>query len=120
MAWRVKNLPRRIPRRLRHEAIHLDGFDPSEAAWSKEDALEVVASLQNTNVVIAEVTVVVRTPLNEFVADGSWVPEPSRGELGTEYAARTQRGAADFIAKHDAAGVDAVFALRFPLRREAA
>ena len=82
--------------------------------------MAVVASLQGSDIVVAEVTALAQTPLNEILATGSWSPGPSRGELGAEYASRTHAGASEFIKNHDEDGEETVYALRIPTRKEAA
>ena len=114
------NLPRQIPRRLQRNAIFLDGFTEGEAAWSRGEALEVIASLKATKVLVTQVSALLRTPLGEIVADSTWTLGPSRGELGTDYVARAHCGAKEFIASQKPETQEVVFALTFPLRKDAA
>ena len=80
----------------------------------------VKASLDGTNVLVVQVAVLSRTPVGEIVADEVWTAEPSRGELGFEYAAKTHLGAKRFIAGRDTTTQDVLFALLFPPNKKAA
>ncbi len=112
-------LPDRIPKRLRKRAIVLPQLAEGEGAWSQEDALAVVGSLEGSLVSVSEVVVFDRAPWGfEPTGEGLSVDRrPNEGDA--DYASRSRSAAAEFVGGHES-GYDVLFALTFPSWKEAA
>lgn len=112
-------LPDRIPKRLRERAIVLPQLAEGEGAWSREDALAVLASLEGSLVSVSEVVVFDRAPWGfEPTGEGLSIDRrPNEGDA--DYASRSRDAAAEFVRGRES-GSEALFALTFPWWKEAA
>ena len=113
-------LPEQIPRRLRQMALVLPEFGDGEAAWSKDDAIAVIESLKGTTVAVSDVVLFKRVPWGYAPSESSLSIDRLPTEADADYAARSRSGAADFIRDGQKVGDDTMFALTFPLWKDAA
>lgn len=116
-------LPDEIPRELRQNALILPGLLDGQGAWSREDALEVVASLEGTMVAVSEVTPFHRvtwgTEVHWSMSDTVWSVHRQRSESEIDYARRSRREAVAFLGDYEECA-DELFALTFPMWKDAA
>ena len=117
-------LPDEIPRELRQNALLLPGLLDGQGAWSREEALEVIESLEGTTVPVSEVTPFHRvtwgTEVHWSMSETVWSVHRQRSESEIDYARRSRREAAAFLGDYED-GTDApLFALTFPMWKDAA
>src|SRR5437867_13121454 len=113
------NLPERIPKKLRQSALLLPEFSEGEAAWSKDDAIAVLESLKSTTVPVSDVVLYERAPWGYAPSESTWSAERYQNEADTDYAARSRSGAAEFIRRCGYVAGDALFAMTFPMWKDA-
>jgi hypothetical protein len=103
-----------LPRHLAESAIELHDFGVHEVAWSRADALAVLAHLDGGAVPVlgGDVLSSVR-PLTYAYAN--WHADPFPGEDVAVYAARSQRTAREYIAQYPAVEAWFVLVLGKPL-----
>ncbi|HEX5042155.1 MAG TPA: hypothetical protein VFV75_04565 [Candidatus Polarisedimenticolaceae bacterium] len=116
-------LPDAIPRDLRQNALLLPGLFDGQGAWSREEALEVIQSLEGTTVAVSEVTPYHRvtwgTEVHWSMSETVWSVHRLRSESEIDYARRSRREAVAFLGDHEDCG-DELFALTFPIWKDAA
>src|SRR5262245_40853886 len=113
-------LPAEIPKRLRDSAFSLPELEDGEGAWSKADAIAVIEALRGTTVAISDVVVFRTAPWGYAPSEVNLTTERIPTESDTDYAARSRSAASDFVRGHDTEDDDALFALTFPLWKDAA
>ena len=117
-------LPDEIPRELRQNALLLPGLLDGQAAWSREEALEVIASLEGTMVAVSEVTPYHRvawgTEMHWSMSDTVWSVHRQRSESEIDYAWRSRQEAAAFLEDYEDGADAPLFALTFPMWKDAA
>lgn len=113
-------LPERIPKRLRNMAVSFPGFGEGEGAWSRDDAIEVLESLKGTVVAVAGVAVFDHTTWGYAPSDVGLSIDRRTNESDADYARRSRQAAADFIRTADDSWGDRLYALAFPLWKDAA
>ena len=113
-------LPERIPRRLRDAALSLPEMQENEGAWPRERALEVIDSLAGTTVPVSDVVVFSPVPWGYAPADTSLTIDRITYEPDADYALRSRSMAAEFIRSFEGAVEEALFALTFPVWKDAA
>ena len=113
-------LPEEIPRKLRHAARVLPVLADGQGAWPREQALQVIDSLESTTVAISDVTP--HRPL-----DGDWIPSSfswslhrKHHEADIDYARRSRQEAAEFIQADTSPSGMVLFVLTFPMFKDAA
>lgn len=101
-----------LPERLRRRAVQPDGLPPGDLAWSRDDALAVLAALEGTIVAVLQVDAyVVPYGHRDVIPTGrraSYLHLPA--ERALEFAQRSRRSAAEFI---EAGSNDELFVLLF-------
>jgi hypothetical protein len=119
---RAMRLPDEIPRELRQNALLLPGLVDGQGAWSKDQALEVIESLEGTTVAISDVTPYHRvawgTELHWATSETVWSVHRLNRESDIDYARRSRRAAAAFIQECEDGGEDLLFSL--PVWKDAA
>ena len=90
-------VPTEIPARLRHAAIVPDFAGESEAAWTRDGALEVVESLEWSKVAILGATECVELDGRLQPTKHTWTFHETVGETETTRARRSRAAAANFI-----------------------
>ena len=113
-------LPEQIPKRLRALAVILPEFDDGVGAWLRDDAVAVIDSLRGTTVPVAEVVLYERVPGGYQPSGAAWWADRRANESDTDYARRSRLGAVGFIQGRESTTQDALFALTFPLWKDAA
>jgi hypothetical protein len=117
-------LPDEIPPRLRQDAVYLPGFGDGQGAWLREDAIAVIESLEGTTIAVSEVTpfrrVLWGTETHWSVCDTVWSVHRLHSESDVNYARRTRRESAEFIAEFTDEDDEPLFALTFPMWKDAA
>jgi hypothetical protein len=113
-------LPDSIPRKLRDAAIDLPEFEEGEGAWLKSDALSVIESLKGTTVAISDVVVFEKMPWGFAPGEHSWSCDRLPKEPDPDYAVRSRDTAAEYIRDCRQVPDDALFALTFPVWKDAA
>jgi hypothetical protein len=105
-------LPTLLPRKVTRRAVQPPGLPAGELAWSRDDALLVLAALEGTIVAILQIDAYV-VPYGQPVV----IPTGRRaiyvylpGERAAEFARRSRQLAADFVR---AGSPDELFALVF-------
>jgi len=113
-------LPDQIPKQLRDLAQFLPEFEDNEGGWFKGDAIAVLGSLEGTNIAISEAAI-----FNS--AHGGYtqtVPGLSihrfPNEADADYSVRSRSLALVFIQDYNADDDKTLFALAFPLWKDAA
>ena len=114
------NLPERIPKRLRDVALFLPELEDGEGAWSRGDAIEVIDSLRGTTVAVSAVIVFSRTPWGYAPSESTLSIDRIAGEGDADYSGRSRSIAAEFIRGCAGASDESLFALTFPMWKEAA
>jgi hypothetical protein len=113
-------LPERIPKPLRDSASFLPELTDGEGAWPRSDALTVLESLHGTTIAISDVV------LFELLSWGYVPVEPPlalhrlQNEGDADYAQRSRAAAKSFIQECTSASDGALFALTFPMWKDAA
>ena len=113
-------LPDTIPKRLRDQALFLPEFEEGEGAWFKVDAIAVIESLEGATVPISKVDIFKMAPGKYMPIGMILLMERFPNEADTDYAARSQSAALDFIQNSEMLQDDTLFALSFPLWKNAA
>lgn len=113
-------IAREIPRRLRKRAVALPDLDDDEAAWSRDDALEVIDALRGTMVAVSGVQVFFPVPGGYAPGVRSWQAHRVRGELESDFVGRSHDGARAFVEATDDANGTCLFALMVPMWKDAA
>ncbi len=114
-------LPPEIPGELVGRSIEIPGLGGDEGAWSREDALAVIESLEGTTVVVEAVTVCELAPLVLLPPVPGWALARVRGESSADYARRSRTGAARFIEAYvEPASEVMIFVLQFSMQNAAA
>jgi hypothetical protein len=113
-------LPEQIPKRLRQDACFLPGLVDGEGAWPKDSALAVLESLKATTVAVSDVTPL--SPMGEawIASEIVWSLHRLHNESDIDYARRSRLEAAEFIEDFEGAEGDVLFALTFPMFKDAA
>ncbi len=92
-----------------------------EGAWTRHDALAVLASLGGTTVAVEAVTVCELAPVVHRPAVPAWAVRRVRSEASADYARRSRAGAARFIESYTPVAAEEVaFVLQFSMQDEAA
>jgi hypothetical protein len=113
-------LPERIPKRLRDTAISFPEFGDGEGAWSRDDAIEVIESLKGTTVAVSEVIIFEAAPWGYAPSEAGLSVDRLTDEGDADYGARSRQAAAHFIRDTEPAMAGRLFALTFPLWKDAA
>lgn len=113
-------LPPEIPKRLREAASFLPAMAEGEAAWRRKDALRVIESLKTTTVPISDVTPFSFIGDIWITADPVWSLHRLHNESDIDYARRSRQEAAAFIQAWDGPEGELLFALNFPMFKDAA
>lgn len=113
-------LPERIPKPLREMALFLPEFGDGEGAWSKDDVVTVIESLRGSTLAVSEVALFERVPWGYALSGLVQAIDRLPNEADADYAIRSRRSAADFIRGCTIVGDDALFALTFPMWKDAA
>ena len=113
-------LPDRIPKRLRDQALFLPEFEGGEGAWFRADAIAVIESLKGSTVPISKVAIFKMAPGKYMPTGMILLMERFPSEADTDYAVRSQSAALDFIQNSEMFQDDTLFALSFPLWKNAA
>ena len=116
----LMELPDGIPRTLRESTIVLPELEEGEGAWLKHDALALIASLKGTTVAISDIVVFEQMPWGYAPGELSWSCDRIQNEADPDYASRSRGEAADFIRSCTLVSDDALFALTFPVWKDAA
>lgn len=112
-------IPVTIPERLRKDAIWLELDREDQPAWSASEALEVIASLEGSNIAVVAVQPYCSISTGLAATVDSWTCDPLAGETTTEFAQRSWSGARDFI-NGIGENVASVFAIAFYSPEDAA
>ena len=113
-------LPERIPRTLRESALFLPEFGDGEGAWTKVDAMAVIESLKGSTVVVSEVVLFERVSWGYAPSESALSTDRLPNEAEADYARRSRERATDFIRSCAVVNDDALFALTFPMWKDAA
>ena len=117
-------LPEDIPRKLRQNALLLPGLLDGQGAWCREEALEVIASLEGTTIAVSEVTPFHRVAWGAEVhwsmSDTVWSVHRQRSESEIDYARRSRGEAVAFLGDYEDGSDELLFALTFPMWKDAA
>ena len=113
-------LPEQIPKRLRSMALPLAQLDYGEGAWSKSDAMAVIESLKSTTVAVSDVVVFNYAPWGYAPSDVAISIVRLAKEADADYAARSRLIAKEFVQNFEPILDDTLFALTFPLWKNAA
>jgi hypothetical protein len=113
-------LPERIPKRLRESALVLPEFDDGEGAWSRDEAMDVIESLKGTTVAVSDVVVFNRILWGYAPSESALSIDRLSNESDADYSARSRLAAANFIRGSAVVNNDSLFALTFPMWKEAA
>jgi len=100
--------------------VLLPEFDDGTGAWSKDDAIAVIASLKSTTVPVAEVVLYEQVPGGHRPSESAWWADRLPNEPDADYAQRSRLGAVEFIRQCEVATEGALFALTFPMWKDAA
>jgi len=105
-------LPAELPKDVRRRAVQPPGLPEGDFAWSRDDALVVLETLEGSIIAVFEVNVYVVPFGHQDVIDtGRRVTYDYRvGELAVQFAQRSRQAARDFI---DAGSSDELFVLFF-------
>jgi hypothetical protein len=115
------DLPSEIPEALRSVGVSLERLGLDGIAWSRDDALQVIASLDGTIIAVTEGEVFTSERWGLLPAGEAWSCDRIRNESTFDYAARSQERAASFIEEYQHEGpADVFFALQFSDQDEAA
>lgn len=95
---------------LASRARPLKALGVNNVAWTKGDALEVIASLQGREVAVLGGDVYGLVGGHIVPAYANWHCERRQGELLRDYAERSQRAAASFLRAYPATKVEILFA----------
>lgn len=114
------NLPDQIPKRLFDSAQFLPEFDDNEAAWIKTDAMAVIKSLDGTNIAVSDVIILNMTPWGYIQSAPALSARRFPNEADSDYSARSRSLALDFIRDSKPADDRTLFAMKFPLWKDAA
>jgi hypothetical protein len=113
-------LPDRIPKRLRDQALFFPEFDDGEGAWFKTDAMAVIESLKGTAVPVSDVEILNMAPWGYVSSDPALTVNRFPDEADADYARRSRALALDFIRVSEIVDDRTLFALTFPLWKDAA
>jgi len=113
-------LPEQIPKRLREMALVLPDFEEGEGAWPKDDALAVIDGLKGTIVAISDVVVWTKAPWGYAPSDLALSIERLPNEADADYAGRSRAAAGGFIRQCESGEVEPLYALTFPIWKDAA
>jgi len=118
-------LPDQIPQELRQNACSLPGpWGEEEGAWCRADALTVIGSLEGTTIPVSDVTpyrsIAWGTEIHWSVCDPVWSVHRMHNESDINYARRSRKEAAAFIAEYEDGSDELLFALTFPTWKDAA
>ena len=111
-------LPDEIPERLKSAALRAP--ESNAYTWSKDGALDVLNCLSGSKVVVESITVHELQSWGLVAVGEDWTSSQMLpGELGTDYAQRTQQSAGAFVQKHDER-TGGFYAIEFSLMDDAA
>jgi hypothetical protein len=117
-------LPEQIPKHLRQSAVFLPGLIDGQGAWPKDEALRVIDSLKSTTIPVSEVTPYLGTAWGQEMhwsaSDDARPVHRLHNESDVDYAHRSRGEAAAFIAELEDGGHELLFALTFPMYKDAA
>ena len=117
-------LPDEIPRTLRQDALFLPGLGDGQGAWPRQVAIAVIEGLEGTTVAVSDVTPYRRvawgTEIHWSISDPVWSVHRMRSESVVDYARRSRREAAEFIGEFEEGDDELLFALTFPMWKDAA
>ena len=117
-------LPDEIPGELRQNACFPPGLGDGQGAWCREDALAVIGSLEGTTIAVSDVTpyrsIAWGTEVHWSVSDTEWSLHRMHNESDINYARRSRREAETFIAEYEDGPDETLFALTFPMWKDAA
>ena len=117
-------LPDEIPRKLRLNALFLPGLLDGQGAWPREEAVEVIQSLEGTTVAVSDVTPFHRvnwgTETHWSMSETVWSVHRMNRESDIDYARRSRHEAVAFIGECEDGGDEVLFALTFPMWKDAA
>jgi len=113
-------LPEQIPKSLREMAVVLPDFEEGEGAWAKDDALAVIDGLKGTTVAISDVVMWTKALWGYAPSDLALSIERLPNEADADYAGRSRAAAGGFIRQSESSEVAPLFALTFPILKDAA
>ncbi len=113
-------MPDQIPKGLRDSALFLPELEENEGAWIKRDAVAVIASLDGTNVPISDVKILNISLRGYALSDPALSFHRFHNEADSDYSERSRSLALDFIRKHETVDDKTLFALTFPIWKDAA
>lgn len=113
-------LPDQIPKRLRDSAVFLPEFEDNEGAWFKTDAIAVIKSLKGTDVSISDVLIHNMAPWGYKQSEPVLSVHRFPNENDSDYSVRSRSLALNFIRDFETVNEKTLFALRFPLWKDAA
>ena len=118
------SLPDEIPGELRQNACFPPGLGDGQGAWCREDALEVIGSLEGTTIAVSDVmpyrSIAWGTEVHWSVSDTEWSLHRMYNESDIDYARRSRKEAAAFIGEYEDGHDVLLFALTFPMWKGAA
>jgi hypothetical protein len=113
-------LPEQIPASLRALALFLPELEEGEGAWSRHDALAVLDSLKGTTIAASNVVVFEGVPGGYVALENDWSGARLPNEPDPDYAQRSRSGAVEFIRRCKVVSEHTLFALTFPMWKDAA
>jgi hypothetical protein len=113
-------LPAQIPMKLLALALFLPELEDGEAAWPRDDALAVLDSLKGTTVAVSDVIVFEQVPGGYAPREIAWSGTRLPNEPDPDYAQRSRAGAVEFIRRCEGISEGTLFALTFPMWKDAA
>ena len=113
-------MPDEIPERLCDSALFLPELEENEGAWVKRDAVAVIESLDGTSVPVSDVKILNTTPRGYVLSDPALSVHRFPNEADSDYSVRSRSLALDFIQKCETVDDKTLFALTFPLWKDAA
>ena len=100
--------------------ISIPELEDGEGAWSRADAMELIAALKGSPVVVSRVVVFNQAPWGYVPSELALSTDRLPNEPEVDYAARSRTVAADFVRNWQGDESNTLFALTFPLWRDAA
>ena len=101
-------------------ALFFPEFGDGEGAWSKDNAVAVIDSLKGTTVAVSDVVVFSRAPWGFAPSDLALSFDGLPNEADADYAGRSRLAAVEFIRVSGPTEGETLFALTFPMWKDAA